>query len=174
VITDEFDAAYFGYGDDPTYANYRFVSVGNRSGTTRVRGMTLEYSQALSFLPGALKGLNLSASYTRTYASSTKAAMVPHMLGGTLSYRFRRLGVGVSGKWTDNTPMTSTGVIQYRKARTMIDLNGSYQLTNRVGVFLQVRNLFNIPDYRYQVDPSYILSHVLVGTFYTFGIKGVF
>ncbi|WP_414664013.1 TonB-dependent receptor [Horticoccus sp. 23ND18S-11] len=174
VITDEFDAAYFGYGDDPTYASYRFVSVGNRPGTTRVRGFTLEYNQALSFLPGALKGLNVSASYTRTYASALKAAMVPHMAGGTLSYRFRRLAFGASGKWTDATPMTSTGVITYRKARTMIDLNGSYQLSNRLGAFFQVRNLYNIPEYRYQVDPSYILSHVLVGTFYTFGIKGVF
>ncbi len=174
VTTAEFPASAFGYEDDPTYATYRFVSVGNRPGMTRVRGMTLEYSQALSFLPGVLKGFNVSANYTRTYASTLKAAMVPHMIGGTLSYRFRRLAFGVSGKWTDATPMTSTGVITYRKARTMIDLNGSLQLTNRVGAFVQVRNLYNVPEYRYQIDPSYLLSHVRVGTFLTFGIKGAF
>jgi TonB-dependent receptor len=174
VVTDEFPSSYFGYEDDPTYSSYRFISVGNREGTTRERGLTLDYSQARSFLPSPLNGLNLSASYTRTSASALKAAMVPRMVGGTLSYRYRRLSFGASGKWTDATPMTSTGVIVYRKGRTMIDLNGAYQLSSRLGVFFQVRNLFNIAEYRYQVDPIYPTMNVQVGTFYTFGIKGVF
>ncbi|MBI5694025.1 MAG: TonB-dependent receptor [Verrucomicrobia bacterium] len=174
VTTEEFGAEDFGYQDDPTYSTYRFISVGNREGTTRVRGLTLEYSQALSFLPGALKGLNISANYTRTYASVRKAALTPHMIGGTLSYRYRRFALSTSGKWTDTTPMNTAAVPTYRLRRTMIDLNGSYQLTNRFSVFLQVRNLFNIPEYRYQIDPMYLTQHLSVGTFYTFGIKGVF
>jgi hypothetical protein len=109
VATEEFGAEDFGYQDDPTYSTYRFISVGNRPGTTRMRGMTLEYSQALSFLPGALRGLNVSANYTRTYASIRKAALTPHMIGGTLSYRYRRLALGTSGKWTDTTPMNTGG-----------------------------------------------------------------
>jgi TonB-dependent receptor len=174
VVTAEFPSSQFGYEDDPLYSTYRFISVGNRAGTTRVRGVTLEYSQALSFLPGALKGLNLSGSYTRTYASARKAAMVPRMLGGTVSYQYRRVALSVSGKWTDATPMSATGTITYRKARTMIDLNGSFRLGARLSVFTQVRNLFDIPDYRYQIDPIYLTQHIAVGTFYTFGIKGVF
>jgi TonB-dependent receptor len=174
VTTQEFPASAFGYGDDPNYSNYRFISVGNRPGVLRVRGATYEYSQALSFLPGVLKGLNASASYTRTYASAPRAAMVPHMISGTLSYRHRGLTFGVAGKWTDATPFSTTGVISYRKARTMIDVNGGYQLTRRTGVFFQVRNLFNIPDDRYQVDPLFSTSQIRVGTFWTFGIKGVF
>lgn len=58
--------------------------------------------------------------------------------------------------------MTTTGVITFRKARTMIDLNGSYQLGNRLSLFFQVRNLFNIPEYRYQVDPMYGILHMAV------------
>jgi len=174
VITEEFPSSYFGYEDDPTYSAYRFISVGNRPGTTRVRGMTLEYSQALSFLPGALRGLNISGSYTRTYASALKAAMVPHMIGGTLSYRLRRLAFNASAKWTDHTPFSTTGIITYRKARTMVDLNGSYQLSGRTGLFFQARNIFNIPEYRYQGDPSFPTMHTRVGTFFTFGVKGVF
>ena len=174
VVTDEFPSSLFGYGDDPIYANYDFISVGNRPGVTRVRGMTFEYSQALSFLPGALKGLNVSASYTRTYSSVRRALMVPHMIGSTISYRFRRLSLGVSGKWTDQTPTNATGVATYRKARTMIDLNGAYQIAPRLGVFVQVRNVFNVPESRYQLEPIYPTSDVQVGTFYTFGIKGTF
>ncbi len=174
VISQEFPASAFGFEDDPLYSTYRFISTGNRPGTLRVRGGTIEYSQALSFLPGRLRGLNASASYTRTYASAPRAAMVPHMISGTLSYRHRGVTFGVAGKWTDATPFTTTGVITYRKARTMIDLNGGYQLTPRTGLFFQVRNLFNIPEYRYQISPSFPTAHTLVGTFWTFGIKGVF
>jgi TonB-dependent receptor len=174
VTSAEFPASAFGYEDDPAYGSYRFLSVGNRPGKTRVRGMTWEYSQALSFLPGAWSGLNVAANYTRTYASVTRAAMVPHMAGATLSYRWRRLAFGASGKWTDHTPMTSAGTITYRKQRTMIDLNGSWQTSPRLGVFFQVRNLFNVAEDRYQVDPSYVLSNMVVGTFYTFGVKGTF
>jgi TonB-dependent receptor len=174
VISQEFPASAFGFEDDPNYSGYRFISMGNRPGVLRVRGATVEYSQALSFLPGALKGLNASASYTRTYASAPRAAMTPHMFGGTLSYRHRGITFGVAGKWTDATPFTTTGVITYRKARTMIDLNGGYQLTRRTGVFFQVRNLFNVPEDRYQLSTSFPTSQVRVGTFWTFGIKGVF
>ncbi len=174
VTTQEFPASAFGFEDDPLYSTYRFTSVGNRPGTLRVRGGTIEYSQALSFLPGVLRGLNASASYTRTYASARRAAMTPHMIGGTLSYRHRGLALGVSGKWTDHTPFTTTGVITYRQARTMLDLNGGYQLTARTSVFFQVRNLFNIAEYRYQIDPSYPISDTRVGTFWTFGVKGTF
>ena len=174
AFTDDFSAADFGYENDPTYSTYRFISVGNRSGTTRVRGVTFEFSQALSFLPGALKGLNVSSSYTRTYASTIKPGMVPHMLGGTLSYRHRRLSLGVSGKWTDATPFSATGNITYRKGRTMLDMNGGYQLTSRTSVFFQARNIFNIPEYRYQIDPSIITQYVTFGTILTFGVKGTF
>jgi iron complex outermembrane receptor protein len=174
VATEEFGAEDFGYQDDPTYSTYRFISVGNRPGTTRIRGMTLEYSQALSFLPGALRGLNVSANYTRTYASIRKAALTPHMIGGTLSYRYRRLALSTSGKWTDTTPMNTAAVPTLRKGRTMIDLNSSYQISGRYSVFVQVRNLFNIPEYRFQIDPMYATQILSVGTFYTFGVKGVF
>jgi iron complex outermembrane recepter protein len=174
AITDEFSAADFGYANDPTYGTYRFISVGNTPGVTRVRGYTLEYSQALSFLPGWLKGLNVSSSYTRTYASTIKPGMVPHMLGGALSYRWRRLSLGVSGKYTDTTPFSATGVIVYRKARTMVDLNGGWQLSARTSVFFQARNIFNTGEYRYQVDPIYLTQDVTFGPILTFGVKGTF
>jgi TonB-dependent receptor len=174
AFTDEFSASEFGYGDDPQYSTYRFISVANRGGTTRVRGMTLEYSQALSFLPGIWKGLNVSSSYTRTYASTIKPGMVPHMIGGAISYRHQRLSFGVSGKYTDATPFSITSPIVYRKARTMIDLNGGYQFSKRMSVFFHVRNLFNIPENRYQIDQTFMTYNVTFGTILTFGIKGTF
>lgn len=96
------------------------------------------------------------------------------MIGGTLSYRSRALPFGVAGKGTDATPFSTTGVIRCRKTRTMIDLNGGDLLTARTGFFFQVRNRFNIAEYRSQIDPSYLTSDTRVGTFYTFGLKGLF
>ncbi len=174
TVMDDFSSADFGYENDPTYSTYRFTSVGNAPGVTRVRGYTLEYSQALSFLPGVLKGLNASASYTRTYASRIKSKMVPHMLSGALSYRHKRLSLGVSGKYTDATPFGATGVIPYRKLRTMIDLNSTFQLTRRTSVFFHARNIFNTPEYMYQVDPTIITQYITFGTILTVGVKGTF
>ena len=126
------------------------------------------------FLPGVLSGLNISGSYTRTYASVLRAGVVPHMLGGALSYRYKRFALGVSGKYTDDTPFTTTGRINYRRQRTLYDLNGSVQLTAKTGLFFQVRDLFNGGEYRYELDPSYVRENVTFGTILTFGVKGVF
>lgn len=134
--TQEFTLEDFGYQDDHTYSSHRFISVGNRAGTLRVRGMTLEYSQALAFLPGALRSLNVSANHTRTYASVRRAAMTTHMIGGTLSYRYRRFALSTSGKWTDTTPMNTAAIPTLRKGRTMIDLSSNYQLTGRYSMFI--------------------------------------
>jgi len=100
--------------------------------------------------------------------------MTPHMISGTVSYRHRGITFGVAGKWTSETPAAINALIDYRKARTMIDLNGGYQLTQRMGLFFQIRNVFNVPEYRYRLEPHYPTIHTRVGTFYTFGIKGVF
>lgn len=171
--SDEFSAADFGYQNDPTYGSYTFISVRNRSEATRLRGYTFEYSQALSFLPGALRGLNVSTSYTRTYASVTKSGMVPHMISGTLSYRYRQVSFGATAKFTDTTPYTGAN-LTYRKARTLIDLTGSWQILPRTSVFFHVRNLFDIPEHRYQGIPSFTTYNFTVGTILTAGIKGTF
>ena len=174
VTTTEYPASEFGYENDPTYSTYRFISSGNRPGVTRFRNLTVEYSQALSFLPGVLSGLNISGSYTRTYASVLRAGLVPHMLGGALSYRHKSFALGVSAKYTDDTPFSTTGRINYRRQRTLYDLNGSFQLSAKTGVFFQVRDLFNGGEYRYELDPSYVRENVTFGTILTFGVKGVF
>jgi outer membrane receptor protein involved in Fe transport len=56
----------------------------------------------------------------------------------------------------------------------MVDLNGSFQLTRRTTAFFQARNIFNAPEYRYQLDPSVITQYVTFGTILTFGLKGSF
>lgn len=174
VSTVEYPASEFGYENDPTYSTYRFISFGNRAGITRFRNLTVEYSQALSFLPGLLSGLNISGSYTRTYASVLRAGLVPHMAGGALSYRHKRFALGVSAKYTDDTPFSTSGRINYRRQRTLYDLNGSFQLSAKTGVFFQMRDLFNRGEYRYELDPSYVRENVTFGTILTFGVKGVF
>ena len=47
------------------YAGYTFRSAQNVPGTSTNEGLTFEYSQQLTFLPGAFKGLSLFGSITR-------------------------------------------------------------------------------------------------------------
>ena len=70
-------------------------------------------------------------------------------------------------------PHTGVNII-YRKARTLIDLNGSLQTSARTSVFFHVRNLFNVPEHRYQDNPGFATYHFHVGTILTAGIKGTF
>ena len=56
----------------------------------------------------------------------------------------------------------------------MIDVNGSYQLGRRTAVFFQARNIFNIPEYTFQTDPTIITQYVTFGTILTVGVKGAF
>lgn len=52
-------------GFDPAeYAGYTFRSAQNLPGTSTNRGYVAEYSQQLTFLPGAWRGLGLHGSVT--------------------------------------------------------------------------------------------------------------
>ena len=145
VVSREFPAEAFVYGEDPLYSGYRFLSVGNRAGTAQVRGMTLEYSQALSFLPGALRGLNASASYTRSYASIPKANMIPHSVNGGVSYAYRGFNIYSALTWRDDYPTTVTGNPRYYRHRANLDIGGGYRITPRMNFFFSARNIFNEP-----------------------------
>lgn len=91
-----------------------------------------------------------------------------------MSWRHRRLALGMSAKYNDDTPFNAAVNRSYRKGRTMVDLNGTFQLLRRTSVFFHARNIFNTPEYLYQTDPSIITQYVTFGTILTVGVKGTF
>ena len=178
VVSREFPAEAFGYGEDPLYSGYRFLSVGNRAGTAQVRGMTLEYSQALSFLPGALRGLNASASYTRSYASIPKANMVPHSINAGLSYSYRQLNAYTNLNWRDNYPSNiSLTTPRFYRHRANLDIGGGYRITPRMNFFFSARNIFNEPYLimeKVGANAAVVQFYEVNGINWTCGIKHVF
>jgi TonB-dependent receptor len=177
-ITDDFSAAEFGYGDDPVYSEYVFRTVTNGNDTKRFRGMELEYSQHLTFLPGLLGGLNISGSYVRNYASLRRPGLVPHRYTGAVGFKHRRLNLRFSAAWMAETPWTGD-VLGFQPAKTTFDVSGGYQLTRRVGFFFSGRNITNeIERINQWVDASrsswFLWRQRQYGAAWTFGLKGTF
>jgi iron complex outermembrane receptor protein len=170
-------AAEYGYSGDLDLSAYEFITTEQSDNDVTVRGMELEYSQSLSFLPGPFKGLNIRGSYTRSYASIAKANMIPHSINGGISYGYRWFNVYANLNWRDNYPTTITGNPRFYRHRANLDIGGSYRLTPRVSFFFSARNVFNEPYVimeKVGSNPAVAQFYEVNGTNWTFGVKSVF
>ena len=176
-ISNRLTAQEYGYQGDLDLSNYEFITTTASENDVTVRGMELEYSQSLSFLPRPFKGLNVRASYTRSYASIRKAKMIPHSINGGLSYAYRGFNIYSSMTWRDNYPTTVTGNPRFYRHRTNLDIGGGYRLTNKISFFFAARNLFNEPYLIMEevgANAPVVQFYEVNGTNWTFGIKSVF
>ena len=168
-------AEEFGYTESDL-ARYTFVSTTNVPGRVQIRGMELEYSQSLSFLPRPLKGLSVRASYTRNYAEIRRPSMSPHTASSGLSYSGGRFNASLNGKWSDNVPTNEAGN-NYVRHRTSLDASGGFRLTPRYSLFASARNLTNAAYITMQTragSPPMWSAYQVWGTTWTCGVKGVF
>ncbi len=173
--TNELTAAEFGY-TDADLQNYTFVTTTNSAERTQIRGMELEYSQSLSFLPGYLSGLAVRGSYTRNYAETIMTSVAPHAVSLGVSYSYRRLNASLNGIWNDDRP-TNTGGTSFIRQRTSVDLSAGYRISKRYRFFINARNLTNTPYISMQqpVGQSALQSgYQVFGTTWTAGVKAVF
>lgn len=130
--------------DDPAFSGHTFITTAASSQSVRIRGMEIEYSQSLSFLPRPFKGLNIRASYTRNYADVIITNMAPHGAYAGLSYSINRFTLNASTNWRDDVPTNVAGTT-YVRHRATIDVGGSVKLTRRFTVFLSGRNIRSEP-----------------------------
>ncbi len=175
-ITNRLTAQEFGYQGDLDLSNYDFLTTTASVNDVTVRGMELEYSQSLSFLPNPFKGLNIRASYTRSYASIPKANMVPHSLNAGLSYSYRRLSIYSNLNWRDNYPTTVTGNPRFYRHRANLDIGGGFPLSRRLSFFFSARNLFNEPYLIMEqvgANAPVVQFYEVNGTNWTVGVKSV-
>ncbi|MES2697751.1 MAG: TonB-dependent receptor [Verrucomicrobiota bacterium] len=168
-------AAEYGYDGNLDLANYDFITTVASVDKVVIRGMELEYSQSLSFLPRPFKGLNLRASYTRSYADVVTPQMSPHAFNTGFNYTLGRFNVYTSFNWRDDTPTNIANTL-YNRHRATIDVGGSVRLTNRFSVFYTGRNIRSEPVITMQQmpdAPAVAQTYERTGTIWTFGIKGV-
>ena len=173
--SDELTPAEFGYTESDL-AGYTFVTTTNVTNRVQVRGMELEYSQSLSFLPRPLNGITVRASYTRNYAETIMPSMSPHSVSFGTSFAQGRFNASVNGKWNDDVPTNVAGTNHVRH-RTTLDTSFGYRLTRLYSLFVSARNLTNAAYITLQkpnADPALWSGYQVFGTTWTFGVKGVF
>jgi TonB-dependent receptor len=174
--SSEMTAEEFGYDGDLDLSAYTFISTSSSAQKVQVRGMEIEYSQSLSFLPGFLRGFNVRGSYTRNYAEVVMPGMPPHALSGGLGYALGRGSVYANLNWHDDRP-TNTAGTQYTEARVNVDVGGSFRFSDRLSMFLSIRNLLDEPYYRFQdlgAAGWAVNRYEKPGVNYTLGVKGTF
>lgn len=184
------DMQVTGYSVDPEdvgfsadeYAGYEFRSAVNVPGTSTNEGLILEYSQQLTFLPGALKGLSLRGSYTHVKPDGERVNLPENVANWGVGYKYGRFDIQINGNYQDsyrtsalsNTPTTANNGILYRATRQMWNVSVNYKLTEHFDLQLAGRNIFDEPDVIYSNVRSRVQRYDRYGSMWNFGIKGRF
>jgi TonB-dependent receptor len=161
---------------DPTYDSYTFITTAQSANEVRIRGMELEYSQSLSFLPQPFKGFGVRANYTRNYAQVIIANMAPHLISAGLTYSNNPVNLYANMNWASSTSTNTTGT-QYLRHRINIDIGGSYRFNSKISGFFSVRNILNEPYIQMeQVGnvPAMVRFYQKFGVTPTVGVKSEF
>ncbi len=179
ISSQNYSASEFGV-DDPTYVNYTFISFTNNATVQRYRNMDLNYNQTLGFLPSKyLQGINLGVTYSRSYANQRRNNIAPHRVAARLGYAYGRFNGSLGAIWRDESPNGNYG--QFWGEYTKYDLALTFRLTRNATLFVQGRNISNVPDLWYQSPPGvqegeqpYLRQMESYGANWVFGVQGEF
>ena len=167
-----------GFANEPEYASYSFLSYVNGAGNQHTNGVSAEYNQQMTFLPGALKGLSVFGSVTRTIADRQQLRLAPKSANGGVRFRHGPLNLQLRSTWQaarliSISTNTVNGLV-WAKERTLVDLSGGYKLSKRLELMLSVRNIFNAPAEQYSNVPGRLQLFDVYGSLWNFGVKGTF
>lgn len=166
-----------GFGGD--YAGWELATSAN-GGFARVRGLELNYSQQLSFLPGIWSGLGVFANYTYlqtegNYGRLTQAPssalvnFIPRVASAGFSYSRSRYMARINANFTDDYLKAYNAnplLMSSRKEKMIVDLKLSYRYSKELSFFADAGNLFNAKDRWYSGPNSRFIS-----TARNFGVK---
>jgi len=175
-------------GFNGQYSGFTRLSSAN-AGTAIVQGWEFSYQQQLTFLPGLLRGLAVSANYTlldthgnfggtANLSTGQVAGFIPRTANATLSWRYRafstRVLVNYTGPHLQTYSAASLGRNLYRFERTITTLGFGYQLRPAVTLTCDIDNLFNESQRRYRGIPDQMQSTSLIGSTVSLGVNGRF
>jgi TonB-dependent receptor len=178
-ITVDPEAVGYNAGD---YAGYTFRSAQNAPGTSTNKGLTLEYDQQLTFLPGALRGLGIRGSITKVDPDGERVNMPKTAANWGVRYSYGPFDIQLTGNWQSkyrvsalsNTPTTANNGILYHTSREMWNLSASYKLARNFDIILAGRNIFNAPDIVYSNVPGRVQQYTIYGSMWNLGVRGTF
>ena len=164
------------------YPGYSYISTDNDPSVRYTNGLTFEYNQQLSFLPGALKRLGIYGSITRVMADGIRVGTPNKSANWGLKYGYGRFHAQVNGTWQgtartsalSNTAATVNGGVLYHAPRELWSISAGFKLTRNVELMVSGRNIFNTPDIVYSNVPDHLQLYSIYGSLWTAGIKGTF
>jgi iron complex outermembrane receptor protein len=174
-------------GFDGLYGGYQIFGAVNL-GDAEVEGVEIDYSQRLSFLPGALKGLTVSANYTyqRTegrFAGTTVlntnqvAGFVPRLFNARLLYNYKKFGASFDVNFKGENLVvfsTTAGASRYQRDLTRYNLGFTYRLRPEATLFLNFDNLTEEGPEQFFAIESRTSQRLIAPTSIKFGVTGVF
>jgi len=155
-------------------------------------GIETTYQQQLTFLPGLMSGLGVSANYSYTTSRATvpQRAIDPALIrqgpnnwNVDVTYDKRRVSARLGLTHNDAyiylytfTDGTDGGVKgpngdQYTYAHTQLDIQGSYRLHGGLKLIVSLLNLNNEVFGFYQGSPQYPIQREFYGPTFMFGVR---
>jgi TonB-dependent receptor len=174
-----------GYAGD--YAGYRLLSRRN-AGMAEVKGWEFNYRQQFPFLPGALKGLELSANYTHLTTQGDFGGtevrrdnevpnFIPDVANVSLAYNYGLFGTRITYNYTSDYLRTfnaSPGLRLYARQLETVMLGVSYRWKPGVTFSMDLSNAFAARRQAYRFTSSRIAEINLPNQAISFGISGHF
>ena len=168
-------AAEAGYGDDPLYAGYDFSQVTNIPGTQKMKGVDVEYSQQLVFLPGVWRGFSVFGSISRTTSQLQLVGVVPKAANGGVRFSNHKFNVQLRGTWqAAKIDGFATNEIRWQAERFLMDLSAGYKINRTYEVTLSGRNITDAFQDYYSNTPGLLRSREILGPVWTIGLRGRF
>lgn len=185
-VTPEFLATY-GL-DEQVYGQYPVATQVNNPANVRMTGLEFNYRQALTFLPGWVRGVQAFVNVTSQRAKDTDDLqdMSPFSGNWGLSVTRPKWNLRISENYRGQKrtgAITGTnidpGTYSYFKKRLFIDVSGEYFLRRALGVFVAVRNVNNAPEDEKVYGPrtpeyAKFRAREVYHPLWTVGVKGNF
>lgn len=153
----------------------------------RIYGFEFNYQQQFAFLPGFLSGFGVAANYTWTDAEMTlpgtlsgrgNKVVLPNHSDTTVNlsvfYETSRFNARLS--WTDRSDFVQEfaedpSLDLYWEGRSQLDLTASFDVTERVNVYLEAKNLTNSEGIRYYGSRSRVYEREQFGYLLFGGVR---
>lgn len=168
-------AAEAGYDDDPAFTGYTFSQVTNLPGVQKMKGVDVEYSQQLVFLPGFWRGFSVFGSLSRTVSELQLVGVVPKAANGGIRYGNHRFNVQLRATWSAaRIDGFGNNVINWQAERLLADFSAGWKLNRTYELTLAGRNISNAFQDYYAGQTGLLRGREILGPIWTLGVRGRF
>jgi len=174
-------------GFEGLYGGYTIFRPAN-IGEATAEGIEIDFRQRLTFLPGALKGLTVSANYTyqRTEGrfsgvvelnTNQVVGFVPRLFNARLLYNYKKFGASFDASFKGTTPVvfsTTAGASRYQANLLRYNAGFTWRLRPEATLFLNFDNITEEGPEQYFLVPSRVSQRLIAPTAVKFGVTGSF